>query len=252
MSAHRSPRGPRRLVASGALALTLVLVSGACSDDDEGRVVADVLEDDDLPTTMAPETTEPMESAAGKECVEPVEPTEFAGKPEVEMPVGELPPEELETEDITVGDGPEATNGKALKLNYVGVACSTGVEFDTSWKEGGAPIDVTLGAGGVIPGWDQGIVGMKQGGVRKLTIPSELAYGAEGRPPDIAPDEALIFVVELVEVADAPAEGETTTTAPAEGGEETTTTAAEGEGDETTTTAAEGGDEETTTTAAEE
>jgi peptidylprolyl isomerase len=247
MSAHRSPRAPRRLIASGALALTLVLVAGACSDDDEGRVVADVLEDDELPTTMAPETTEPLESAAGKECVAPVEPTEFEGKPEVEMPVGELPPEELETEDITVGDGPEAVDGKALKLNYVGVACSTGVEFDTSWKEGGAPIDVTLGAGGVIAGWDQGIVGMKQGGVRKLTIPSDLAYGAEGSPPNIAPDEALVFVVELVEVTDAPAEGETTTTAAEGEGESTTTTAAEGE---TPTTTAEG-DEETTTTAAE-
>lgn len=245
MSTHRSSRAPRRLVASGALALSLVLVAGACSDEDEGKVVADVLEDDELPTTMAPETTEPMESAAGKDCVEPVEPTEFEGKPEVEMPVGEPPPEELETEDITVGDGAEAADGKLLKLNYVGVACSTGVEFDTSWKADGAPIDVTLGAGGVIPGWDQGIGGMKVGGVRKLVIPSDLAYGEQGRPPDIAPDEALVFVVELVEVTDAPAEGETTTTAAPEGeggDESTTTTAAEGDGE---------GDDETTTTAAE-
>jgi peptidylprolyl isomerase len=247
MSAHRSPRAPHRLIASGALALTLVLAARACSSEDEGKVVADVLEDGDLPTTMAPETTEPLESAAGKECVEPVEPTEFEGKPQVEMPVGELPPEELETEDITVGDGAVAEDGKALKLNYVGVACSTGVEFDTSWQEGGAPIDVTLGAGGVIPGWDQGIVGMKVGGVRKLTIPADLAYGETGQPPDIAPDEALIFVVELVEVTDAPAEGETTTTAAPEGGEETTTTVAEDA--ETTTTAA--AEDETTTTAAE-
>ena len=248
MSPHRSPRAPRRLIASGALALTLVLVAGACSSDDEKNVVADVLEDAELPTQSVPE------SAAGKECVEPVDPTEFEGKPEVEMPVGEVPTE-LEKTDIVTGDGAEAVDGKLLSLNYVGVACSTGVEFDTSYKEGGAPIDVTLGAGGVIAGWDQGIVGMKVGGTRRLVIPAELGYGATGSPPAISPDEALVFVVVLEDVSDPPAEGETTTvpvdpeapTTTAAEGDETTTTAAEG--DETTTTAAEG--DETTTTAAE-
>nr|WP_255566580.1 FKBP-type peptidyl-prolyl cis-trans isomerase [Iamia sp. SCSIO 61187] len=242
MSPHRSPRAPRRLAAAGALALTLVLVAGACSSEEEGNVVADVFEDDSLPTQPAA-----PESAAGKECVEPVEPTEFEGKPEVEMPVGEVPTE-LETTDITPGDGAEAVEGKLLRLNYVGVACSTGEEFDTSWKEGGEPIELTLGAGEVIPGWDQGLVGMKVGGTRRLVIPAELGYGATGSGPDIAPDEALVFVVELLEVSDPPPESETTVPegeAPADP-DATTTTAAEGE--TTTTAAAEG---ETTTTAAE-
>ncbi|QYG95356.1 hypothetical protein HC251_02660 [Iamia sp. SCSIO 61187] len=163
------------------------------------------------------------------------------------MPVGEVPTE-LETTDITPGDGAEAVEGKLLRLNYVGVACSTGEEFDTSWKEGGEPIELTLGAGEVIPGWDQGLVGMKVGGTRRLVIPAELGYGATGSGPDIAPDEALVFVVELLEVSDPPPESETTVPegeAPADP-DATTTTAAEGE--TTTTAAAEG---ETTTTAAE-
>lgn len=110
------------------------------------------------------------------------------------------PPTELVIEDLTVGDGAEVTDpAQTVKVNYVGVACSTGVTFDSSYA--GEPVEFPLE--GVIPGWTEGLIGMKVGGQRLLGIPSELAYGSAGSPPAIAPDEALWFVVELLEVTDA-------------------------------------------------
>ena len=85
-------------------------------------------------------------------------------------------------------------------MHYVGVAHSTGEEFDASWNRG-APLDFRLGVGQVIPGWDQGVQGMKVGGRRQLTIPPHLAYGDRGAGGAIKPGETLIFVVDLVDVA---------------------------------------------------
>ena len=109
------------------------------------------------------------------------------------------PPADLLVEDVTVGDGPEAVPGHTVTVHYVGVAHSTGEEFDSSWNRG-APLDFRLGVGQVIRGWDDGIVGMKVGGRRRLTIPPHLAYGDRGAGSAIAPGETLIFVVDLVDV----------------------------------------------------
>jgi peptidylprolyl isomerase len=119
-------------------------------------------------------------------------------KPEIDFP-GEAAPTELIIEDISLGDGAEARAGDSISAHYVGVAHSTGEEFDASWSRG-APLDFTLGRGQVIKGWDDGIVGMKVGGRRKLVIPADLAYGDRGAGGVIKPGEALIFVVDLVEV----------------------------------------------------
>ncbi|HET7474810.1 MAG TPA: FKBP-type peptidyl-prolyl cis-trans isomerase [Dermatophilaceae bacterium] len=119
-------------------------------------------------------------------------------KPEIDFP-GTEAPVGLEVEDITVGDGAEASAGKTVSAHYVGVAYSTGEEFDSSWNRG-APLDFKLGAGQVIQGWDKGIVGMKEGGRRKLVIPASLAYGNRGAGSAIKPGETLIFVVDLVAV----------------------------------------------------
>ncbi|NHN54803.1 FKBP-type peptidyl-prolyl cis-trans isomerase [Calidifontibacter sp. DB0510] len=117
-------------------------------------------------------------------------------KPEIDFP-GDTPPTELVIEDITEGDGPVAEAGHQIKAHYVGVAWSTGEEFDASWNRG-APLEFQLGVGQVIPGWDQGIQGMKVGGRRKLVIPPQLAYGERGAGGAIGPNETLIFVVDLV------------------------------------------------------
>src|SRR6187551_1410446 len=119
-------------------------------------------------------------------------------RPEIDFP-GDQPPTELVIEDINVGDGTEATAGSTVSAHYVGVAHSTGEEFDSSWNRG-APLDFRLGVGMVIPGWDKGIEGMKVGGRRKLTIPPHLAYGDRGAGAAIAPGETLIFVVDLDDV----------------------------------------------------
>lgn len=121
-----------------------------------------------------------------------------AGKPEVEIPEGD-PPAELEVTDLEEGDGAEAKAGDQVSVNYVGVLFDGGQEFDASFDRG-EPIEFQLGSGQVIPGWDQGIEGMKEGGRRRLTIPPDLAYGAQGQPPDIPPDSTLVFVVDLESV----------------------------------------------------
>ena len=120
-------------------------------------------------------------------------------RPQIDKPEGDIP-FELGIEDITVGDGPEATNGTKVSVHYVGVAFSTGEEFDASWNRG-QPFEFKLGQGQVIPGWDLGVQGMKVGGRRKLTIPSAMAYGARGAGGGvIAPHEPLVFVVDLLSV----------------------------------------------------
>lgn len=119
-----------------------------------------------------------------------------AEKPTVEVPEGEAPTE-LVTEDITVGEGPAAEQGDKLSVQYVGVLYKNGKEFDSNWGSG-QPFEVTLGAGGVIPGWDQGLEGMQVGGVRQLIIPPDLAYGEAGSPPAIPKNATLVFQVELV------------------------------------------------------
>jgi peptidylprolyl isomerase len=119
-------------------------------------------------------------------------------RPQIEKPEGDVP-FELGIDDLVVGDGPEATPGTKATVHYVGVAVSTGEEFDASWNRG-QPFTFKVGAGQVIPGWDQGVAGMKVGGRRKLTIPSALAYGARGAGGAIKPHEPLVFVVDLVSV----------------------------------------------------
>jgi peptidylprolyl isomerase len=103
------------------------------------------------------------------------------------------------SEDIVTGDGPTAEAGDQLTVQYVGVDYETGEQFDASW-DNGQPFDFELGAGNVIPGWDEGIEGMKVGGRRELTIPPDLAYGPNGSPPDIGPNATLVFVVDLLDV----------------------------------------------------
>ena len=119
-------------------------------------------------------------------------------KPEIDFPGGE-PPAELEITEVWEGDGPVAKAGDKVAVHYVGVAYSTGEEFDASWNRG-APLEFRLGVGQVIAGWDQGVQGMKVGGRRQLVIPPDLAYGDRGAGHSIAPGETLIFVCDLVSV----------------------------------------------------
>lgn len=117
-------------------------------------------------------------------------------EPKVTVPSGPAPTK-LVTKDLIVGTGAEAKAGETVTVNYLGVLYKGGKEFDASWKRK-EPFSFALGKGQVIPGWDQGVAGMKIGGRRELIIPSALAYGAQGSPPKIPPNAPLIFIVDLL------------------------------------------------------
>jgi len=119
-------------------------------------------------------------------------------KPEIDFPGPEVP-DDLVVTDVVEGDGAVATAGSTLKMHYVGVAHSTGEEFDASYNRGD-PLQFQLGVGQVIAGWDRGVEGMKVGGRRQLVIPPHLGYGDRGAGGVIKPGETLIFVIDLVEV----------------------------------------------------
>jgi peptidylprolyl isomerase len=155
-------------------------------------------------TTVSTEPPTTLASAAGKPCVA-MTGTPPTGAPTVPVQVGP-PPTQLIVKDLKEGTGTPVTATDTVTVQYIGVACSTGKVFDSSWKTG-QPL--TIGLDGVIKGWTQGIPGMKPGGQRLLGIPSDLAYGAQGNS-GIAPNEPLWFVVDMVSATPA-----TTTTTPA-------------------------------------
>ena len=119
-------------------------------------------------------------------------------KPDVTIP-DENPPTDLVIDDLEVGDGAEATAGQSVTVHYVGVAWSTGQQFDASWDRM-EPFRFGLGQGQVIQGWDEGVQGMRIGGRRRLTIPPHMGYGAQGAGGVIKGGETLVFVVDLLEV----------------------------------------------------
>lgn len=159
----------RRLTILPALLCALALGATGCGDD----------EGSDTTVTAEASSEEPT-------------------RPEVVVPEGE-PPKELEVTEITEGNGTEAKSGDLVTVQYVGVNYSNGEEFDASW-DSGQPFTFQLGSGMVIPGWDEGIPGMKVGGRRELVIPPDQAYGKQGSPPAIGPNETLVFVVDMVDV----------------------------------------------------
>ena len=120
-------------------------------------------------------------------------------RPVVTIPAGETPPDQLVIEEVTVGDGDEAVNGAEVEVHYVGHAWSNGTQFDASWDRS-ETFAFSLGAGHVIAGWDQGVLGMRVGGRRRLIIPPHLGYGARGAGGVIRPNETLVFVVDLIGV----------------------------------------------------
>lgn len=122
----------------------------------------------------------------------------MSDKPLVEPHLGPAP-DDLIIDEIIVGSGSEAAPGQTAIVHYVGVSASNGEEFDSSWNRA-EPFSFPLGAGYVIKGWDQGVVGMKIGGRRRLVIPAHLGYGEQGAGGAIAPGETLIFVVDLIDL----------------------------------------------------
>jgi hypothetical protein len=172
-------------VGAALIVAALVLVVVLTGDDEDTTT--------DLATATS-STSTPADSAAGKPCV-PMADTPPPGAPTVDVKPGP-PPTELVTQDLKTGTGAAVKEGDTVTVNYIGVACSTGKVFDSSYQRN-QPATFPLGQ--VIVGWQKGIPGMMVGGQRLLGIPPEQAYGKAGQPPTIPPDETLWFVVEVLE-----------------------------------------------------
>jgi len=123
---------------------------------------------------------------------------DVGSKPTVQVPSGPAP-DHLVVRDLKTGDGAEAKSGDQVSVQYVGVLYDGGKQFDSSWDRG-QPFSFQLGSGQVIPGWDQGVAGMKVGGRRELIVPPDLGYGKQGQPPTIPGNATLVFVIDLVSV----------------------------------------------------
>lgn len=184
----------RKLLLPATIVISALVLAAGCGDDDDSSKDNVTIQTEPTQTTPQPETPEAatVKPAAGEADIDK--------KPKVPKGKGD-PPSKLVVEDLIVGEGTAAKAGDTVNVRYVGVLFDSGKEFDASWDKPGKAFDVPLGAGAVIPGWDQGIVGMKQGGRRKLIIPPDLAYGAQGYPPDIPPDATLIFDIDLKKVS---------------------------------------------------
>lgn len=161
-----------------ALCLALALAVAGCGSSDDST------------TGSSSDATTAEGSSEGAEAL--------GKKPTVTVPEGSAP-KQLEANELVEGSGAEAKAGDEVTVQYVGVGFKSGEQFDASWDRG-EPFTFTLGAGEVIPGWDEGVEGMKVDGRRELIIPPELAYGAAGAPPAIGPNETLVFVIDLVAV----------------------------------------------------
>jgi peptidylprolyl isomerase len=181
-------------VLAGAIVLGFVVFGG---DDDAKPAAADTL----TPTPTVSTSATPAPTAPPDKCAKISPNPPAKGQPTVPDVEGK-PPTKLVKKDVKVGTGPAAKNGDTLSVTYIGISCSTGEVFDASYKNGGQPFEVKpLGQAQVIAGWNQGLVGVKKGGVRELIIPPDLGYGAAGSPPVIAPHEVLIFLVTVEKVS---------------------------------------------------
>ncbi|MGH2979913.1 MAG: FKBP-type peptidyl-prolyl cis-trans isomerase [Solirubrobacterales bacterium] len=194
-----SPR-PRLLVLL-AVSATAAFGAGCGGDDNSGSATTDTAPTETQATqpTTTPEQPEAPQARKVKPAAGEGDPDR---KPKVPKGKGDSPTE-LVVQDLIVGKGERAKSGDTVSVQYVGVLFDNGKQFDASWNGNrpGQAFQFPLGGGQVIPGWDQGVVGMREGGRRKLIIPSDLAYGAQGFPPDIPPNAPLIFDIDLEQIS---------------------------------------------------
>lgn len=197
------------------LALVLALVVGLAACGSSGSEADDASSDGGTSTAvtgapgndpLATTTTRPTPT----ECADATGLDGAGGAPtEVELP--DVPPtDEVQVTVLEEGDGPEITESSYVTVDYLGISCSSGTAFDSSWTRG-EPITAALGtatptdtAFNVIPGWTEGLVGQTQGSLVQLDIPPALAYGEFGSPPVIDSNEPLTFVIDVLEVSDTP------------------------------------------------
>jgi FKBP-type peptidyl-prolyl cis-trans isomerase len=180
------------------LLLALALLAAGCGDSTKesaadksaAKAESEAKSQEPIPEAKAP-TAETVDPTPGE--------ADINTKPKVPKGNGSAPTA-LKAETLISGNGAEIKSGQQATVNYVGVLFKDGEEFDSSWGKGKQPFQFALGSGQVIPGWDEGVVGMKVGERRRLTIPADLAYGQQGSPPKIGPNEPLIFDIDLKKI----------------------------------------------------
>lgn len=187
---RKAQRRRRLLIGGGGGVAAILLLAFALTREGKSSVSTAAASTTSIPGTSTPA----VESAAGKPCVALVDPLP-PGAPAVPVQVG-TPPTQLVKQDLITGTGAVVQVTDTITVNYIGVSCSTGKIFDSSYSRNEP---ATFPLTDVIQGWTDGIPGMQVGGQRLLGIPSDQAYGPRGSPPDIAPDETLWFVVEVVD-----------------------------------------------------
>jgi peptidylprolyl isomerase len=185
--------------ASLLLATLAALAAAGCGSSNDKKDTTSTAAE---PAQSQPADTSstPAEATGGTASVKPTPTKDLAKKPAIPRQSGD-PPTTLVKQDIVTGKGATAETGDTVTVRYVGVRFRDNQQFDASWERSPNSFDFPLGAGQVIQGWDKGVVGMKVGGRRQLTIPPDLGYGAQGTPDgSILPNETLIFVVDLKKV----------------------------------------------------
>jgi len=195
----RARRRQRNIIA-GAVVATLAVIGGivalaiGLSGGGKPKPQAQVTPS----TTVSASPTPPPPPPAKCAPIKP-NPTK-KGEPTVPDVKGK-PSSKLVVKDVKTGHGAPAKKGADVSVTYIGISCSTGKVFDASYLHGNQPFDVKpLGQASVIQGWNQGLLGVKSGGVRELVIPAALGYGAQGSPPTIKPNETLIFLITVKSV----------------------------------------------------
>lgn len=187
----------RSVATASALALS-GLTLAACGGSGSGSI--QLAPSAGATQVSTPSTPKPPPALRTKPAVS-VSPSATSSTPNaVHLSSSSCSTKQLVKKDLITGQGQLAQPGQTVTVNYVGVLCSTGKEFDSSWKRN-QPFTSALTAGSVIPGWAQGVPGMRVGGRRELVIPSNLGYGKTGQPPTIPPNSTLVFVVDLLSVS---------------------------------------------------
>ena len=182
------------LIAGIVGVIALILLAAKCTGSNDSAIDTTIAED-----TIAPVATTPANP-------------KLAEKPVITVPKSPKPTK-LEIKDLIVGIGPEVAAGDDVLMQYAGTSWSTGEEFDSSWSRGKTAFPVqNVGKAPVIDGWNQGLIGMKEGGRRQIIIPPDLGYGPQGSPPKIGANETLIFVVDAEKVTKVNAEPASATT----------------------------------------
>ena len=189
-------RTPTRPGAAAVALGAALLIAGCGSSGSTGTISPGNENSSDSALATATSSTPATATTPAAATVKTPASGPLSKEPTVTPPPGSAPTK-LVTKEIITGTGPEAKAGQSVTVNYVGVLYKGGTVFDASWKRN-ETFPFVLGKGQVIPGWDQGVAGMKVGGRRELIIPAELAYGAKGSPPTIPPNAALVFVVDLL------------------------------------------------------